>query len=85
MDTTMNIAFSETQGGCGCAGGQQGGAKRKLTPYNKFVKSEFKKLRQEYPAKSAPEIMKLVAKKWKASHPSVAKSAAKKGAKKSKK
>lgn len=48
-------------GGCGSCG--SGGA-RKLTPYNKFVKKEFAALKKQFPSKSAPEIMKLIGKKW---------------------
>ena len=44
----------------------KGGAK-KLSEYNKFVKREFKKCQKDYPSKKAPEIMKIVAKKWKSS------------------
>ena len=63
-------------GSCGCRyyGGlgndevteNKGGAK-KLSEYNKFVKREFKKCQKDYPSKKAPEIMKIVAKKWKSS------------------
>jgi hypothetical protein len=49
-------------GGCSTCG--KGGAKRKLTPYNKFVKKEYKVLKAQYPAMTAPEIMKLIGKKW---------------------
>ena len=45
------------------------GGKRKLSDYNKFVKKEFKNLKKQYPSKTAPEIMRLIAKKWKASKP----------------
>jgi hypothetical protein len=39
-------------------------AKRKLTPYNKFVKKMFKELRSKYPNDSAPEIMKKIGAEW---------------------
>jgi hypothetical protein len=39
-------------------------AKRKLTPYNKFVKKMFKELRSKYPNDSAPEIMKKIGTEW---------------------
>ncbi len=42
-----------------------GGAKRKLSSYQLFVKREFKKCQKDYPSKKAPEIMKIIAKKWK--------------------
>ena len=32
-------------------------AKRKLTPYNKFVKKMVKELRSKFPDDTAPEIM----------------------------
>lgn len=48
----------------GCSSCSKGGAKRKLTPYNKFVKKEYKALKAQNPSMSAPEIMKLIGKKW---------------------
>jgi hypothetical protein len=39
-------------------------AKRKLTPYNKFVKKMFKELRSKFPNDSAPEIMKKIGAEW---------------------
>jgi hypothetical protein len=39
-------------------------AKRKLTPYNKFVKKMFKELRIKFPDDSAPEIMKKIGIEW---------------------
>ena len=39
-------------------------AKRKLTPYNKFVKKMFKELRSKFPDDSAPEIMKKIGAEW---------------------
>jgi hypothetical protein len=61
MSQGMNV-LREAAGGCGC---QSGGA-RKLTPYNKFVKKQFAVLKKQYPSKSAPEIMKLIGQKWRA-------------------
>jgi hypothetical protein len=65
MSQGMNV-FRETAGGCGCqSGGACGaGGARKLTPYNKFVKKQFAVLKKQYPSKTAPEIMKLIGKKW---------------------
>jgi hypothetical protein len=70
MDSVMNFnsageaMMREANGGCkSCTGG----ARRKLTPYNKFVKKTFPQLQKEYPAKKAPEIMKMCAKKWRES------------------
>lgn len=40
-------------------------AKRKLTPYNIFVKKMFKKLKSEFPDDSAPDIMKRIGVEWK--------------------
>ena len=42
-----------------------GGKKHKLSSYQLFVKREFKKCQKDYPSKKAPEIMKIIAKKWK--------------------
>jgi len=39
-------------------------AKRKLTPYNKFVKKMFKDLRSKFPDDTAPEIMKKIGVEW---------------------
>ena len=39
-------------------------AKRKLTPYNKFVKKMFKELRSKFPDDTAPEIMKKIGVEW---------------------
>lgn len=39
-------------------------ARRKLTPYNKFVKKMFKELRSKFPDDSAPEIMKKIGAEW---------------------
>ena len=38
--------------------------KRKLTPYNKFVKKMFKELRSKFPDDTAPEIMKKIGVEW---------------------
>ena len=40
-------------------------AKRKLTPYNIFVKKMFKVLAAKFPDYSAPEKMKEIAIEWK--------------------
>jgi hypothetical protein len=72
MDGSMNIAFGESEGGCStCSDSQSGGAKRKLSPYNKFVKANFSVMKKMHPSMSAPAIMKMIAQKWKASKPSV--------------
>ncbi len=56
-----------------CSMGMDGGArkpkakkaaKRKLTPYNKFVKKMFKDLRSKFPDDTAPEIMKKIGVEW---------------------
>jgi hypothetical protein len=67
MEATNNVAMGET-GGCGCSS-QRGGGKRKLSAYNIFMKKELKALRVQYPGKKITELMKMAAKKWKASHP----------------
>lgn len=49
----------------GTCGANVGGAKkRKLTPYNNFVKKMFKELRKKHPSDSAPEIMKKIGIEW---------------------
>jgi len=45
-----------------------GGAKKKkrvLTPYNKFVKKHFPKIKEEHPSYKAVQIMKKIAMEWK--------------------
>ena len=52
-------------GSCSMDGGaKKPKAKRKLTPYNKFVKKMFKELRSKFPDDSAPEIMKKIGVEW---------------------
>jgi hypothetical protein len=69
MDSNPMGYIQENVGGCGCAGGQQGGGKRKLSEYNKYMKSHFKKLKEKHPSKTAPELLKMIAKMWKDSRP----------------
>ncbi len=70
MDSNPMSGLQENIGGCGCAGGQQGGGKKRpLSEYNKFMKAHFKKLREKHPSKTAPELLKMIAKMWKESKP----------------
>jgi len=46
-----------SQGSCSAVGGAK---KRKLTPYNKFVKKMYTELHKKFPNDSAPEIMKKI-------------------------
>jgi hypothetical protein len=70
MDSNPMNGTQENVGGCGCAGGQQGGGKKRpLSEYNKFMKAHFKKLREKHPSKTAPELLKMIAKMWKESRP----------------
>lgn len=65
---TMGPQMMREVGGCtdcGTKGGAQ--KKRKLTPYNKFVKANFPKLQKKYPNEKAKQIMVRVAKQWKSS------------------
>lgn len=55
-------------GGCGACSAQVGGA-RKLSAYQKFMKTEMKKLKASHPGKKAPELMKMVAKRWRKVRP----------------
>jgi hypothetical protein len=52
-------------GSCGMSNQEGGAKKRKLTPYNKFVKKMYKELHKKYPKDSAPEIMKKIGVEWK--------------------
>lgn len=49
-----------------CAAVAVGGAKkkRKLTPYNKFVKKMYAELHKKFPTYTAPEIMKKIGEEW---------------------
>ena len=48
-----------------CGLSQDGGAKkRKLSPYNKFVKKMFKELQKKHPKEDAPKIMKRIGAEW---------------------
>lgn len=59
---SMGPTMLREVGGCGSC--STGGAKRKLTAYNKFVKKESAILKEKYPGKKQSEIMKLIGKKW---------------------
>jgi hypothetical protein len=48
-----------------CAAVAVGGAKkRKLTPYNKFVKKMYAELHKKFPTDTAPQIMKKIGAEW---------------------
>ena len=49
-----------------CAAVAVGGAKkkRKLTPYNKFVKKMYAELHKKFSSYTAPEIMKKIGEEW---------------------
>jgi hypothetical protein len=48
-----------------CNAATTGGAKkRKLTPYNKFVKKMYAELHKKYPTDTAPQIMKKIGAEW---------------------
>lgn len=49
---------------CSMNGGDAKKKKRKLSAYNRFMKTEMLKLKKAYPSKQAPEIMKMAAKNW---------------------
>ena len=49
-------------GSCNAAVG--GAKKRKLTPYNIFVKKMYKELHAKHPTDTAPEIMKKIGAEW---------------------
>jgi hypothetical protein len=38
--------------------------KRPLTPYNKFVKAQYPKMKAKFTTLSAPQIMKKIAAEW---------------------
>jgi len=52
------------EAGGGCNSCSSGGAKRKLTEYNKFVKKEIVELKKKFPEKKQKDLMKLVGAKW---------------------
>jgi hypothetical protein len=49
-----------------CNAAAVGGAKkkRKLTPYNKFVKKMYAELHKKFPTDTAPQIMKKIGAEW---------------------
>jgi hypothetical protein len=49
-------------GTCNAAVG--GAKKRKLTPYNKFVKKMYAVLHKKFPTYTAPQIMKEIGAEW---------------------
>jgi hypothetical protein len=51
-------------GSCGMSVQEGGAKKRKLTPYNKFVKKMYKELCKKHPNDKAPEIMKRIGAEW---------------------
>ncbi len=61
----MNFAIGSVDNPLARGEANGGGKKRKLSSYQLFVKREFKKCQKDYPSKKAPEIMKIIAKKWK--------------------
>ena len=55
----------ETQaGGARKKKGSKVAAKRALSPYNKFVKTQFAILKKQFPDEKAPQIMQKVAIEW---------------------
>jgi hypothetical protein len=55
----------ETQnGGARKKKGSKVAAKRALSPYNKFVKTQFAILKKKFPDEKAPQIMQKVAIEW---------------------
>jgi hypothetical protein len=57
----MNHSYSK---GTEVTEGTEGESKRQLTPYNKFVKKMYVKLRTQYPNYTAPQIMKKIGEEW---------------------
>lgn len=51
-------------GSCGMSVQEGGAKKRKLTPYNKFVKKMYKELCKKHPNLKAPEILKKIGAEW---------------------
>lgn len=52
-----------------CSMSVGGAKKRKLTPYNKFVKKMYAELKKKHPADTAPQIMKKIGAEWRKLHP----------------
>lgn len=51
-------------GSCGMSVQEGGAKKRKLTPYNKFVKKMYKELCKKNSKDTPPEIMKKIGAEW---------------------
>jgi hypothetical protein len=47
-----------------CSAAVGGAKKRKLTPYNKFVKKMYTELKKKHPNDTAPQIMKRIGTAW---------------------
>ena len=54
----------EQGGGARKKKGSKVAAKRALSPYNKFVKTQFAILKKKFPDEKAPQIMQKVAIEW---------------------
>jgi hypothetical protein len=67
------VGYNQTLGeiggckACGMTGGAKKTKKRKLSAYNKFMKTEMTKLKKQYPDKQQKDILKMAAANWKKS------------------
>lgn len=57
-------AVESQGGGARKKKGSKVAAKRALSPYNKFVKTQFAILKKQFPDEKAPQIMQKVAIEW---------------------
>lgn len=54
----------EQDGGAKKRAAKKAGPKRKLTPYNLFVKKQYAILKAKFPNDTAPQIMKKIGAEW---------------------
>lgn len=60
-----SVENAEQAGGARKKKGSKVAAKRALSPYNKFVKTQFAILKKKFPDEKAPQIMQKIAIEWK--------------------
>ena len=65
VDKAEPVENAEQAGGARKKKGSKVAAKRALSPYNKFVKTQFAILKKKFPDEKAPQIMQKIAIEWK--------------------
>jgi hypothetical protein len=58
------VPMSAQMGGAKKRAAKKAGPKRKLTPYNIFVKKQYAILKAKFPNDTAPQIMKKIGAEW---------------------